>query len=82
MRIERIDLPKGEDGEYADLPQTLIDVKFDPSDRKFAALGSREQVPVVNATDTDWLGHRATLDANGIRVKFICGCDRSTWFAR
>lgn len=79
--IERIDLPLRPDGEYLDLPQALIDAKFDPSDRKFAALASRENVPVINATDSDWLNHRSTLRDNGIAVTFLCGCDRTKWFA-
>lgn len=80
--IERIDLPKREDGEYADLPQEVIASSFDPSDRKFAALAKKEQAPVVNAVDTDWLEHRVTLAANDIAVEFVCGCDSSTWFDR
>lgn len=80
-RIERIELPKRDDGEYADLPQALIGANFDPSDRKFAALAKREQVPVVNATDSDWLEHRARLDESAIHVKFLCGCDKTTWFS-
>lgn len=78
--IERVDLPKRNDGEYSDLPQRLIDANFDRSDRKFAALAKRVRVPVVNATDSDWLHHRATLDANGIAINFLCGCDKTRWF--
>ena len=80
QRIERIELPRRADGEYVDLPQALIDAEFDPSDRKFAALARRENVPVANATDSDWLNHRSTLEANGIAVNFLCGCDRRVWF--
>ena len=78
--IERIELPKRNDGEYADLPQALIDVNFDPGDRKFAALGVREKAPVINATDSDWLIHHATLKSNGIHVEFLCGRDNMKWF--
>lgn len=81
-RIERIHLPKRDNGEFADLPQALIDANFDPSDRKFAALARREQVPVVNATDSDWLDHRVVLKENGIQVEFLCGSDKTTWFAK
>lgn len=81
-RIERIDLPKQDDGEFIDLPQALIDAKFDPSDRKFAALARRGQAPVVNATDSDWLDHRVTLNHSGIHVEFLCGCDKTTWFTK
>ena len=79
--IERIELPRREDGEYVDLPQALIEVNFDPSDRKFAALARREQTPVANAVDSDWLSHRQLLQENGISVRFICGCDSANWFA-
>lgn len=78
--IERVELPRRADGQYADLPQVLIDTGFDPSDRKFAALARRENVPVVNATDSDWLNHRAILESNGIAVEFVCGCDSTAWF--
>jgi hypothetical protein len=81
-RVQRVELPKTDLGEYADLPQALIDAGFDRSDRKFAALGRREKAPVVNATDSDWLIHRATLKDHGIRVEFVCGCDATTWFGK
>lgn len=79
-RVARVELPKHEDGEFVDCPQTLIDAKFDRSDRKFVALAKRGKAPVVNATDSDWLDHRETLEAQGVRVEFLCGCDRSKWF--
>ncbi len=82
QRIERIDLPKRDDGEFADLPQELINANFDRSDRKFAALAKREHAPVINATDSDWLNHRVMLESYGIRVTFLCGCDKSNWFTK
>lgn len=79
-RICRIDLPRRPDGEYLDLPEALIASDFDPSDRKFAALAKRAHAPVVNATDSDWLEHIAILNESGIKVRFVCGCDRQKWF--
>ena len=79
-KVERIDLPKLESGEYADLPQPVVDAGFDPSDRKFAALAHKEQVPVANATDSDWLFHRNVLEANGVRLNFVCGQQPQGWF--
>ena len=79
--VERVELPKRADGQYADLPQSLIDAGFDPSDRKFAALGHKEDVPVYNATDSDWVQHAATLQAEQIQVEHLCGCDPAVWFA-
>jgi hypothetical protein len=79
--VERLELPKREDGEYAHLPQALIEgTKFDPSDRKFAALAAKEGIPVINTTDTDWLHHRAILNDAGVQVEFLCGCDTTKWY--
>ena len=80
-QCRRICLPERGDGEYADLPLEVIDSGFDPDDRKFAALARREGIPVANAVDSDWLHHRALLERNGIRVKFVCGCDEARWRA-
>ena len=81
MRCKRVSLPRRSNDEYADLPQAVIDAGFDPDDRKFAALAKRERIPVVNAVDSDWLDAREMLARNGIRVKFLCGCDAARWFA-
>jgi hypothetical protein len=81
-RVERVDLPKDEQGEYEDFPDTAELAGFDRSDRKFAALAHREGIPVANATDSDWLDHLPVLTANGIPVHFVCGCDPRQWFAR
>ena len=78
--VERVDLPMRVDGEYEDLPQSLIDAGFDPSDRKFAALAHKEGVPVYNAIDSDWIEHAAALAAEEIQVENLCGCDSDTWF--
>ena len=80
-RIERFSLPKRPDGEYADLPQAVIDAGFDPSDRKFAALAHQQSTPVANATDSDWLHHRALLRRYGVTVHFVCGTDDAKWWA-
>lgn len=80
-RVEQIDLPLREDGQYADLPQPIIDAGFDPSDRKFAALAAKEGVPMYNATDSDWIEQAEVLASEGVEVVNLCGCDREVWFA-
>lgn len=79
--VERVVLLKRHDGEYEDLPQALIDVGFDPSDRKFAALACKAGVSVYNAIDSDWIEHSITLATAGVHVENLCGCDTSLWFA-
>lgn len=78
--VERCDLPRRGDGQYADLAQSLIDIAFDPSDRKFAAMARREGVPVYNATDSDWVNAAQTLAAEAIEIQHLCGCDKTRWF--
>lgn len=78
--VERVDLPTGPNDEYMDMPQSLIDAGFDPSDRKFAALAHKERVPVLHAVDAGWIKHAAALTAAGIQVESICGCDVNLWF--
>ena len=79
-RVERIDLPRDADGTYRDFPNDPALSAFDQDDRKFAALGRRAESLVANATDSDWLHHRAALTAHGITVHFVCGCDNRNWF--
>jgi len=79
-RIERVALPRDADGVYADFPSDPALARFDPSDRKFAALSRREGIPVLAATDTDWLNDLAALEANGVQIDFVCGCDAAGWF--
>lgn len=79
-RVERVDLPLLPSGEYRDFPTDPALADFDRSDRKFAALSRRELVPVVTATDSDWIEHRSALEANGVQIDFVCGCDPGRWF--
>jgi imidazolonepropionase-like amidohydrolase len=79
--VERIDLPKRDDGTYAHFPDDPALADFDRSDRKFAALARNAKAPVATATDSDWLNHRAALVRHAIAVDFICGCDPAGWFA-
>ena len=78
-KVERIDLLKHEDGSFADFPDDPALVHFDASDRKFAAAARKTGVPVMNATDSDWLDHRAALMNNGIAVEFVCGDSLGQW---
>jgi hypothetical protein len=80
-RVARVELQKRDDGEYASLPQILIDTKFDRSDRKFAAIAAQEGVPVVNSIDSDWVHHQNELKAAEIVVRHLCGCDPAMWFS-
>jgi hypothetical protein len=81
-RVKQVRLDKMDTGAFANFPNTADLAAFDRSDRKFAALSRKTNVPVTNATDSDWFNHLAPLNANGIKVNFICGCDKSKWFTK
>lgn len=81
-RIERVKFVKAKSGEYADFPTASSLRKFDKSDRKFAALSIKSKAAVANATDTDWLDHKEELEKFGVRIEFLCGVKRASWFAR
>lgn len=72
-RVKRVDLEKLETGEFRDVPNELIEVGFDPSDRKFVAVAKKAKALILNAVDSDWLDHKETLIRNGVKVKFVCG---------
>ena len=78
--VRRVPLPLNNAGAFTDFPTVPELAGFDPSDRKFAALSRRTNVPVTNAADSDWAISLAALNANGIQVEFLCGSDRTRWF--
>jgi hypothetical protein len=78
-KIRRVEVKKRANGEYEDLPQPIIDAGFDPSDRKFAAVAKKAEAKVYNAVDSDWLEKKAIIEANGIEIVFLCGCDPRQW---
>lgn len=80
LQVQHVELPKASDGSYKDYPKDRDLVSFDPSDRKFVALSLRAKAPVVVATDSDWVHHRAALDRNGVTIRFVCGCNMNAWF--
>jgi hypothetical protein len=79
--VQRVELPKLLDGSYQDYPTDETLAAFDPSDRKFVALSRRTRTPVVVATDSDWVEHRAALTRNGVEIMFLCGADPKRWFS-
>ena len=80
-RIDRVVLVVRPDGSYAAFPDDPALEGFDRSDRKFAAAARLSKAPVANSVDSDWLDYRAALAGHGIAVDFVCGCNRTAWFA-
>lgn len=79
-RVQHIDLEKDAAGEFVDFPTVIELSGFDRDDRKFAALAKKSGVAVSNAVDGDWADYFDDLKANGIRVNFLCGANKDSWF--
>jgi len=79
-RVERVPLTAHEARTFLEFPDDPELLGFDLSDRKFAAVARKAEVPVVNSTDTDWLEHRSALERNGVAVEFVCGASADGWF--
>ena len=79
-RIQRVDLPIGADGEYADLHPDIVASGFDRSDRKFAALALQQNAQVANSVDSDWIENLAVLTDCGVVVSLLCGHDQAEWY--
>jgi hypothetical protein len=74
-RVGWIDLDPSLHEDGGTFPESLVSEGFDRSDRKFAALAKFCKVPVVNAADSDWVIHGATLAQEEIEVQNLCGTD-------
>lgn len=80
-KVERHSLHCDENGEFLDLPEEVTQSRFDPSDRKFAALARQQNAKVANAVDSDWLEQEDLLTNNGVMVCFLCGRASNTWLS-
>lgn len=76
-RVHQVTLTEGEPDRYAEFPDAALEPKFDPPDRKFAAVSHAhpDKPPVWQATDCKWLDWWPALRACGIEVHFLCGPD-------
>lgn len=59
---------------YDEFPDHVGLRNFDPSDRKFVAVANAhsEKPPILQATDSKWLGWEKALAKVGITVDFLC----------
>jgi hypothetical protein len=65
----------GSTGEnYEEFPQSEATINFDWPDRKFVAVANvhPSRPPILQASDSKWLGWYPALRAAGVRVRFIC----------
>lgn len=77
-RVLRLPLTQNEEGHFTTYPDDPRLASFDLSDKKWIALAKAyeeqfgEPVPIVNATDSDWLHFEKALKENGLIIELLC----------
>lgn len=60
-------------------PDAALEAAFDPSDRKFVSAAyaheDKDKPPILESSDTKWLGWEAELKRHGIRLEILCRCE-------
>lgn len=76
-RVEQVPLSETGENRFAEFPGAELQERFDPSDRKFAAVAHAhpDHPPIWQAADSKWLDWWPALSASGVRVDFLCPQD-------
>lgn len=61
----------------------ILQPQFDAPDRKFAAVANAhpDKPPIWQGADCKWLNWLPQLDAQGVKVEFLCPADVSRFYA-
>jgi hypothetical protein len=72
------------DHDFVEYPETLSSVDIDLSDKKFIALSkaNNSETPIAQASDSKWIGWAVALEAEGIKVEFLCKGELSEIFQK
>jgi len=73
-RVKQVAITPFEEEDFDEFPQSLRDVNFDMSDRKFVAIciSNGGKAPIVQAADSKWIGWEQALKAENVNVQFLC----------
>lgn len=77
QRVQQVTLNDTPEGCYAEFPVPALQKRFDPPDRKFAAVANAhpDKPPVWQAADCKWLDWWPELQSAGVLVEFLCPDD-------
>ncbi len=83
-RVEQVSLMETAENEFAEFPDHELQPCFDAPDRKFAAVANAHpgKPPVWQAADCKWLDWWPALQAQGVRVEFLCPADTRRFYQR
>jgi hypothetical protein len=73
-KVKKVSINPDSEKGYIEVPQTLHDLNFDWSDRKFVAvaIANNKIAPIIEAGDSKWIGWEIALNNEGISVIFLC----------
>jgi hypothetical protein len=74
QKIKTVDINQLDEFNFKEVPQSLIDIGFDNSDRKIlaVAMANKNQASIAQAADSKWIGWEDDLKKEGITVHFLC----------
>ena len=83
QRVEQVALTETGEHTFAEFPDAALQARFDPSDRKFAAVAHAhpDKPPIWEAADCKWLAWWPQLAAHGVKVEFLCRADVQRFYA-
>lgn len=83
-RVEQLTLTEVAEHCFAEFPDSALELVFDASDRKFAAVAHAHPAkpPVWQAADCKWLDWWQPLKAKGISVDFLCPDDACKFYRK
>jgi len=73
-KIKTVDIHAVDQYNFEEVPQSLVDLGFDNSDRKFVAvaIANNNQAKIAQSADSKWIGWEEALKKEGIHVHFLC----------
>lgn len=77
LRVHQVRLTETVPREFAEFPDSTLQLQFDPSDRVFAAAAHAHpnKPSIWQAADCKWLAWWPQLAAHGVKVEFLCATD-------
>lgn len=84
-RIHQVTITEHSPERYYEFPaDTGLESKFDPSDRKFAAVAHAhsDKPAILQASDCKWLDWWPALKVCGVEIDFLCGSDICRFYGK
>ncbi|MCM8621311.1 MAG: hypothetical protein NFW16_06095 [Candidatus Accumulibacter sp.] len=83
-RVALVPITEIEPDRFAEFPDLELEARFDPPDRKFAAVANAHDAkpPIWQAADCKWLDWWHALAVKGVDVHFLCPEDACVSYKR